>query len=135
MVQTLTISLSLSSALLQGCTGCTDDDDRVPVSFQLVVRDTQNSVLVNKVFSDFESASNSAPISVIVTEGNATSEVLVRVNTCDELTRRCTGPLTLEDLVLTLDPFFENHIFAASCVGTEGSMSFGVDVTKTGNCR
>ena len=41
----------------------------------------------------------------------------------------------LENLTLTLDPLFEDHVLGSNCVGLDGSFSTGIDVTKTGDCR
>lgn len=97
--------------------------------------DRTEAVVFDETFVSYEAALSSAPYEVELEENGASMTIAPDIAFCERVTKGCTGYLTEERFVLTLDPFFTDHIAVYFCVGTEGAFTGGIDVTKYGACR
>lgn len=123
------------SIILLVLSACGEHGNRPEPQFTLVAQDRLGRILIEENSSNYQTALQNAPYLVVVEEGETSEEVEIPIDYCERLTKLCTGPLTLQSLTLTLDPFFDEHVAASNCVGLDGSVGTGIDVSKTGACR
>lgn len=108
--------------------------DPPPFTYRLVqfTPQLQTVVLDEFQFASYAEARDTGPYAVEVMDGSRNETIMLSIGFCQPLT--CTGPLELEELTLSLDPRHPEHVQAYKCVGTDGSIYGGIDVSKFGDC-
>jgi hypothetical protein len=108
--------------------------DPPPFTYRLVQLspELRTVVLREFEFASYAEALQTGPYEVEVSGGTRKETLVLDIGFCRQF--KCTGPLELEELTLSLDPRHPEHIQAYECAGSDGSYYGGIDVSKIGDC-
>lgn len=128
--------MKASAILLALLCACADDQSSEPLppfTYRILNVESNGPVLLDLSFDNYPAALKAAgPYEVDVVEGGQQQRLAFSIGFCQPYP--CTGPLELEQLVVSLNAAHE-YVDGYQCKGVRGSIYGGLDVSRHGDCE
>lgn len=94
---------------------------------------TPRSIKFEATFENFALALRSGPYAIELVESGVGETLYMSPGYC--LRYSCTGPLVEEEIAVSLNPLYDDHVLGFECTGLDGGVNGGIDTLFLGDCE